>query len=199
MLAMIAGLAGEGRECAPGRGGKGGVDGAPLWRRCCLAGAAVLAMAVLALAMAVAPVQARDETQDLEKALGPGEKALARVLPGLDALTDTLAGDLGDGKAEVHVFYGMVIARLLVEQSRDTVSLMRSADAQACPALKAALAKRLTDNAANLAGAVEIISGSLPYAGRSQAGLMGRAALEAFRLYLEPLKAFAAAHQGGQL
>jgi hypothetical protein len=158
-----------------------------------------LVLAVLVLAMAAVPVQARDEAQDLEKALGPGEKALARVLPGLDALTDTMAGDMSDGKAEVHVFYGMVIARLLVEQNRDTVSLMRSADAQACPALKAALAKRLADNAVNLEGAVEIISGSLPYVGRSQAGLLGRAALEAFQLYLEPLKAFAAAHQGGQL
>jgi hypothetical protein len=188
MRTPFSGTAGEGGELALGRGlGRAGT---------------LLALAVLAAlaVMAVGPAQAlARDADDLEKALRPGEQALSRVLPGLEALANTLGNDVGNGTADVHVFYGMVIARLLVEQSRDTISLMRSAQAQACPALEAALAKRLSDDAVNLGGAVEIIVGALPFTGRSETGLLGRAAVEAFRLYLQPLKEFAAKHKGGEL
>jgi len=162
---------------------------------------AVIAGFMVLCALAVlAPGQAKaGDLDDLDKALGPGNAALARVIPDLDALADPLSRDVLNGKADLHVFYGMVMARLLTDQCMDTLALMRSAQAQECPALQAALAKRLANEATQLEGAAGIIAGSLAMTSRAKVGLLGRATLGALEMFLPPLKEFAAAHQGGEL
>lgn len=131
--------------------------------------------------------------ESLEKQLRPGRDALARVMPELDAMAGPLSRDVLDGKADLHVFYGMVLARVLYEQCQDTLSLMRSAALQECPALQAGLSKRLGDAAVRLEGAVSLIAGSLPMTSRTRVGIVGHATVKALEIYLAPLKAFAQA------
>ena len=139
------------------------------------------------------------DTAALEKALKPGVDALARVTPRLDALAGPMSRDVLDGKADLHVFYGMVTARLLYEQCQDTLALMRSAELQECPALTAALEKRLGDSAARLEGAAQLIAGSLPMTASPRVGVLGRAAVDALALYLRPLMEFAASRERREL
>lgn len=129
----------------------------------------------------------------LEKQLRPGRDALTRVMPELDAMAEPMSRDVLDGKADLHVFYGMVLARVLYEQCQDTLSLMRSAELQECPALQAGLAKRLGDAAARLEGAAALIAGSLPMTMRSRVGIVGHATVKALETYIAPLKAYAQA------
>lgn len=129
----------------------------------------------------------------LEKQLRPGRDALARVMPELDAMAEPMSRDVLDGKADLHVFYGMVLARVLYEQCQDTLSLMRSAALQECPALQAGLAKRLGDAAVRLEGAAALIAGSLPMTMRSRVGIVGHATVKALEAYIAPLKAYAQA------
>jgi len=172
-----------------------------------LAGGAVRAMrmvmflaAVLAGAWAAgAGLAVAADTAALEKALKPGVDALARVTPRLDALAGPMSRDVLDGKADLHVFYGMVTARLLYEQCQDTLALMRSAELQECPALTAALEKRLGDSAARLEGAAQLIAGSLPMTASPRVGVLGRAAVDALALYLRPLMEFAASRERREL
>jgi len=151
---------------------------------------AACAALVLALGCAL-PVLAAD-LDELEKSLTPGDDALARVLPELDALAGPMSRDVLDGKADIHVFYGIAVARILYEHCRDTISLMRAAKAQQCPALEAALVKQLGDAASRLEGAATLIAGSLPMTANPRVGILGHATVEALRLYLGPLKAFTA-------
>jgi len=131
------------------------------------------------------------DVEELEQSLAPGNEALAGVLPELDALAGPMSRDVLDGKADIHVFYGMALARILHEQCRDMVSLLRSADAQGCPAMEAALVKQLGDTAIRLEGAGELIAGSLPMTNNQRLGILGYATVEALRIYLVPLKEFA--------
>lgn len=131
--------------------------------------------------------------ESLEKQLRPGRDALARVMPELDAMAEPMSRDVLDGKADVHVFYGMVLARVLYEQCQDTLALMRSAELQECPALQAGLSKRLGDAAARLEGAAALIAGSLPMTTRSRVGIVGHATVKALEAYIAPLKAYALA------
>ena len=131
------------------------------------------------------------DAEALEKATRPGRDALARVTPELDAMAGPMSRDVLDGKADLHVFYGMVLARLQYELCQNTISLMRSAQAQECPALDAALAMRLSDAAVRLEGAAELVAGSLPMASNPRVGVLGHAAVQAFRMYLGPIKEFA--------
>lgn len=131
--------------------------------------------------------------ESLEKQLRPGRDALARVMPELDAMAEPMSRDVLDGKADLHVFYGMVLARVLYEQCQDTLSLMRSAALQECPALQAGLGKRLGDAAARLEGAAALIAGSLPMTMRSRVGIVGHATVKALEAYIAPLKAYAQA------
>ncbi|MBI4805055.1 MAG: hypothetical protein HY795_07455 [Desulfovibrio sp.] len=160
-------------------------------------GAAVAAWIVLLGVMLTGPIVLTagnayaSEAETLEKATRPGRDALARVLPELDAMAGPMSRDVLDGKADLHVFYGMVIARLQYELCQDTISLIRSAEIQECPALRAASIKRLADAAARLEGAAELIAGSLPMASNPRVGVLGHAAVQAFRKYLGPIKEFA--------
>jgi len=129
------------------------------------------------------------DAEELAKATRPGRDALARVMPELDAMAGPMSRDVLDGKADLHVFYGMIMARLQYELCQDTISLMRSAQAQECPALDAALGKRLADAVVRLEGAAELIAGSLPMASNPRVGVLGHAAVQAFRKYLGPIKA----------
>lgn len=131
--------------------------------------------------------------ESLEKQLRPGRDALARVMPELDAMAEPMSRDVLDGKADLHVFYGMVLARVLYEQCQDTLSLMRSAALQECPALQAGLAKRLGDAAVRLEGAAALIAGSLPMTMHSRVGIVGHATVKALEMYVAPLKAYAQA------
>ncbi|MFP5221940.1 MAG: hypothetical protein ACLGSA_06575 [Acidobacteriota bacterium] len=131
--------------------------------------------------------------ESLEKQLRPGRDALERVMPELDAMAEPMSRDVLDGKADLHVFYGMVLARVLYEQCQDTLSLMRSAALQECPALQAGLAKRLGDAAVRLEGAAALIAGSLPMTMRSRVGIVGHATVRALEAYIAPLKAYAQA------
>jgi hypothetical protein len=106
-----------------------------------------------------------------------------------------MSRDVLDGKADLHVFYGMVMARLLYEECQDTIALMRSAEIQECPALNAALEKRLGDLASRLEGAAELIAGSLPMTASPRVGVVGKAAVEALRIYLAPLVEFAGSRE----
>uniref|UniRef100_A0A7C3WFW8 Uncharacterized protein n=1 Tax=Fundidesulfovibrio putealis TaxID=270496 RepID=A0A7C3WFW8_9BACT len=128
----------------------------------------------------------------LERSLAPGNDALARVLPELDALAGPMSRDVLDGKADIHVFYGMAVARMLYEHCRDAISLLRSARAQECPALEAALVRQLGDTAVRLEGAADLIAGSLPMTASPRVGILSKATVEALRIYLVPLKAFTA-------
>ncbi|WP_243358042.1 hypothetical protein [Fundidesulfovibrio terrae] len=139
------------------------------------------------------------DTAELEKSLKPGVDAFARVAPQLDALSGPMSRDVLDGKADLHVFYGMVMARLLYEQCQDTLSLMRSAQIQECPALNAALEKRLGDSAARLEGAAQLIAGSLPMTASPRVGIVGKAAVEALRMYLIPLMEFTGSRERREL
>jgi hypothetical protein len=160
-------------------------------------GATVAAWMVLLAVVLIGPValtagNARAfDAEALEKTTRPGRDALARVIPELDAMAGPMSRDVLDGKADLHVFYGMVMARLQYELCQDTIALMRSAQAQECPALDAALTKRLADAAVRLEGAAELIAGSLPMASHPRVGVLGHAAVQAFREYLGPIKAFA--------
>jgi hypothetical protein len=160
-------------------------------------GAIVAVWIVLLAVVLIGPIvlkadNARASDMDvLEKATRPGRDALARVLPELDTMAGPMSRDVLDGRADLHVFYGMVIARLQYELCQDTISLMRSAQAQECPALNAALVKRMADAAARLEGAAELIAGSLPMASHPRVGVLGHAAVQAFRKYLGPIKEFA--------
>ena len=136
---------------------------------------------------------------ELGRALAPGDAALSRLLPELDALAGPMSRDVLDGKADLHVFYGMAVSRILYEQCRETLSLMRSAKAQVCPALEAALTAQLGRAAARLEGAADLIEGSLPMTARSSVGILGRATVDALRLYLAPLGEFARAARGSEL
>lgn len=155
-----------------------------------LLAAVLIGQTVLPLANACAA-----DVEALEKATQPGRDALARVMPKLDGLAGPMSRDVLDGKADLHVFYGMVMARLQYELCQDTISLMRSAQAQECPALDAALAKRLADAAARLEGAAELIAGGLPMTSNQRVGVLGHAAVQAFRMYLEPIKEFAGSQE----
>ncbi len=130
------------------------------------------------------------DVEGLEKALRPGGDALVKVFPELDSLAGPISRDVLDGKADLHVFYGMVMARVLFEQCQDTIALMRSAQAQECPALDAALSKRLGDLAARVEGSVELVAGSLPMAASHRVGVLGYAFVQALQQYLGPLKEF---------
>lgn len=156
-------------------------------------------LAVLAALLACPLAAAASERDELDRALAPGSDALARVLPELDALAGPMSRDVLDGKADIHVFYGMAIARLLYEECRETVSLVRAAKAQECPALEAALVRRLGVAATRLEGAADLIAGSLPMTASPRVGVLGHATVEALRLYLAPLKEFTGARRGSDL
>jgi len=168
--------------------GTGRSRGGPFWKAC--AAVAVVMAVLLAPDWSGACLAA--DLDALEKSLTPGNDALARVLPELDALAGPMSRDVLDGKADIHVFYGMAVARMLYEHCRDTISLLRSAGAQECPALEAALVRQLGDAAVRLEGAADLIAGSLPMTASPRVGILGKAAVEALRIYLAPLKAFTA-------
>lgn len=50
-----------------------------------------------------------------------------------------------------------------------------------------------------LEGAADLIEGSLPMTARSSVGILGRATVDALRLYLAPLGEFARAARGSEL
>ena len=139
------------------------------------------------------------DVESLEKALRPGGEALAKVFPELDALAGPMSRDVLDGKADLHAFYGMAMVRMLFEQCQDTIALMRSAQAQECPALGAALVKRLGDAATRLEGAVELVAGALPMTTSRKVGVLGQSVVQALRRYLGPLKEFVGSQEGREL
>ncbi|GFK92917.1 hypothetical protein NNJEOMEG_00745 [Fundidesulfovibrio magnetotacticus] len=156
-------------------------------------GAACGVLAALCV-LASAPCAAQDPSA-LAEALRPGAQAFERLLPELDAMAGPMSRDVLDGKADLHVFYGLVTARLLYVECQDTLSLWRSARAQECPALGAALLERLTGTAQRLEGAADLIEGALPMTGIPRMGLVGHAATRAIRAYVAPIKALDAARE----
>lgn len=139
------------------------------------------------------------DVAELEKSLKPGNEALLRLLPTLDRMAGPMSRDVLHGKADLHAFYGMVMARVFHEQCQDTIALMRSAQAQECPALDAALSKRLADSAGRLEGAVELVAGSLLVSANPKIRALGLPMLEAYQLYLRPLKEFAGSQERREL
>jgi len=160
--------------------------------------AAMLVLAVLSLPVLAGPALAAD-VEALEKAVTPGNQALSRVLPELDALAGPVSRDVLDGKADIHVFYGMAVARILYQHCQDTISLIRASKAQECPALEAALTRQLGDSAERLEGAAQLIAGSLPMVSSARMGILGKATVEAITIYVKPIKEFTASAAGRDL
>ena len=160
-------------------------------------GAACWALAAL-FALAPLPSSAQDAGR-LSEALRPGAQAFERLLPEMDAMAGPMSRDVLDGKADLHVFYGLVTARLLFEECQDTLSLWRSAQAQECPALNAALLTRVSRLARKLAGAGELVEGALPMTSSPRVGIVGHAAAQAVRAYVAPLMALDADREKQEL
>jgi len=154
----------------------------------------------LATVFALAALSARaQDAGGLAEALRPGAQAFQRLMPEMDAMAGPMSRDVLDGRADLHVFYGMVTARILFEECQDTLSLWRSAQAQECPALDAALLARVSRLARKLAGAGELVEGALPMTSSPRVGVIGHAAAQAVRAYVAPLLALDAGREKQEL